>query len=145
MKTLLNLLWLVLAGFWLALAYIFAALLSVIFLVTIPFAVPALKLAGYALWPFGRMVVQRPDRDVALSTLGNVVWFIVAGWWLALLHLISGLILMITIIGIPLGVANIKRAGLAIAPYGKRIVSTKEFRSESPGDVTIVSVIKTDR
>ena len=88
---------------------------------------------------------KRPDRDVALSTLGNVVWIIVAGWWLALLHLISGLILMITIIGIPLGVANIKRAGLAIAPYGKRIVSTKEFRSESPGDVTIVSVIKTDR
>lgn len=126
-----NIIWLVLAGFWLAIGYAFAALVSVVFIVTIPFAVPSLRLAGYALWPFGRTVVHHPERGVALSQLGNVLWFIFAGWWLVLAHLVSGILLMLTIIGIPLGVADFKMAGLALAPFGKQIVNASELRGGS--------------
>ena len=123
-----NIIWLVVAGIWLAIGYTIAAFFSVVLIVTIPFAVPSLRLAGYALWPFGRTVVYRPQRDVALSLLGNVVWFIFAGWWLALAHLVSGLLLMFTIIGIPFGVADFKMAGLALAPFGKQVIKTSELQ-----------------
>ena len=124
-----NILWLVLAGFWLAIAYLVAGLVNLILIVTIPFAIQSFKLAGYALWPFGRVVVHRPDRDAALSLLGNVIWFVFGGFWLTLVHLVTGLVLMLTIIGIPMGVANIKMAGLALAPFGKRVVTVKEARA----------------
>ena len=84
MKIALNIIWLVLAGFWLFVGYVIAGIIHCIFIVTIPFGVQAFKLAGYALWPFGRMVVHRPDRDVALGCLGNVLWFVFGGFWLAL-------------------------------------------------------------
>ncbi len=130
-----NIIWLLLAGVWLAIGYLIAALFSVILIVTIPFAVPSLRLAGYALWPFGRIVVHRPQRDVALSLLGNVLWFVVAGWWLVLLHVGSGILLMVTIIGIPLGVADFKMAGLALAPFGKQVVSTADLRAGEDGAI----------
>lgn len=126
MRTLLNILWLVLAGFWMALAYLVAGLINVVLIITIPFGIQAFKLAGYALWPFGRVVVDRPEADRGLSLLGNVVWLVFGGFWLALGHVITGLVLMITIIGFPLGVANMKLAGLALAPFGKQIVTEKE-------------------
>ncbi|HEX9644976.1 MAG TPA: YccF domain-containing protein [Acidimicrobiia bacterium] len=129
MRTVGNILWLVLAGFWLAIAYLVAGLVNLILIVTIPFAIQSFKLAGYALWPFGRVVVHRPDRDAALSLLGNVIWFVFGGFWLTLVHLVTGLVLMLTIIGIPMGVANIKMAGLALAPFGKRVVTVKEARA----------------
>jgi uncharacterized membrane protein YccF (DUF307 family) len=113
---------LVLAGIWLALGYLAAGVLAIVGIVTIPLAVPAFKLAGYALWPFGRMVVQRLDRGVALSTIGNVVWLVLAGWWLTLAHVFTALLLAITIIGIPLAIANLKMAGLALWPYGRSVV-----------------------
>jgi hypothetical protein len=81
-----NIIWLLLAGIWMSLAYLVAGVLAIVGIVTIPLAVPAFKLAGYALWPFGRMVVPLPDRDVALSAIGNVVWLILCGWWLAISH-----------------------------------------------------------
>ena len=116
-----NLLWLVLAGLELAVAYVIGGLLAVVFVVTVPLAVPAFRLAGYALWPFGRIVVRQPGAGAG-STAMNVVWFLVAGWWLALAHLVTGVALLITVIGIPFGVASFKMMRLAVAPYGKEII-----------------------
>jgi uncharacterized membrane protein YccF (DUF307 family) len=117
-----NILWFVLAGVWMALAYVIAGLIQFLTVIGIPFGVQSFKLAGYALWPFGRVVVQRTDRDQALSCVGNVVWFVLAGLWLALGHVVTGLLLCLTIIGIPFGVASFKLAGLALVPFGKVVV-----------------------
>ena len=119
-----NLLWLLLSGIEMAIAYLVAGILAVLFVVTIPLAIPAFRLAGYTLWPFGRVVVRRQSAGAG-STLGNVVWFLVAGWWLALLHVGFGLLLALTVIGIPFAVANFKLAGLALTPYGKDIVEAR--------------------
>lgn len=126
MRFLLNVVWLLFAGFWLALAYALAALLSVVFVVTIPFALPALRLAGYALWPFGRVVVTKPSAGTG-SAVVNVVWFLVAGWWLALAHVLSAAALAATIIGIPLALADLKMALLAVAPYGRQVVDRRSI------------------
>jgi uncharacterized membrane protein YccF (DUF307 family) len=117
-----NVLWLLLAGFWMALGYLLAGIIQCITIIGIPFGIQSFKLAGYALWPFGRVVVQRLDRDAALSCLGNGIWFVLSGLWLALGHLFTGLLLCITIIGIPFGLASFKLARLALAPFGKQIV-----------------------
>jgi uncharacterized membrane protein YccF (DUF307 family) len=128
-KTLLNIVWLVLAGFWMAIAYLVAAVLLAITIIGLPFAKQSLKLAGYALWPFGRALVQSPARHKGLSTIGNILWFVLAGWWLALGHLITGCLLCLTIIGIPLGIADIKMAGAALVPFGRQVVSAKELNA----------------
>ncbi len=130
-----NILWLVLAGIWLAIGYVIAGILNCIFIITIPFGIQSFKLAGYALWPFGRMVVQRQDRDVALGCLGNAIWFVFGGIWLALGHLIAGALLCVTVIGIPLGIASFKMAGLALAPFGKQIVPVGTMPPTTPGIV----------
>jgi uncharacterized membrane protein YccF (DUF307 family) len=127
MRFLLNLIWLILAGLWLAIAYVIAALLLAITVVGLPFAKQALKLSGYALWPFGRTLIPSAARSVSLSVIGNVLWFVLAGWWLALSHLVTGCLLCLTIIGIPLGVADFKMAGAALAPFGKQIVHKKDL------------------
>jgi uncharacterized membrane protein YccF (DUF307 family) len=119
---LLNILWFVLAGFWLALSYVLAGVIQCLFIITIPFGVQCFKLAGFALWPFGRAVVKRPDRSRALGAIGNLIWFFFAGIWLALAHFITGILLCLTIIGLPLGVANLKMIGLALLPFGKDVV-----------------------
>jgi uncharacterized membrane protein YccF (DUF307 family) len=116
-----NILWLVLAGFWLAVGYLVAGVISFVLIVTIPFAFASWRLAGYALWPFGRVVVAKPTAGAG-SVLGNILWFLLAGLWLALAHLVTGLLLCLTIVGIPFGVASFKMAGLAIAPLGKDLV-----------------------
>jgi Inner membrane component domain len=89
-RTVLNIIWLVLAGLWLAIAYVIAGLLLCITIIGIPFGGQSFKLAGYALWPFGRVLVPTPTRHQGLSVLGNILWFILAGWWLALAHLVTG-------------------------------------------------------
>jgi uncharacterized membrane protein YccF (DUF307 family) len=127
MKTLLNVIWLVLSGVWLALGYLIAAVIMFITIIGIPFGKQSLKLAGYALWPFGRALIKSPERNVGLSVIGNIVWLVLAGWWLALSHLVSGALLCLTIIGIPLGVANFKMAGAALTPFGKEVVSASEI------------------
>jgi uncharacterized membrane protein YccF (DUF307 family) len=122
-KTLLNVIWLVLCGFWLFLGYALAGVICCILIVTIPWGIASFRIANYVLWPFGRQVVQKPTAG-AFSFLGNVIWFIFAGLWLAIGHVISGVALAITIIGIPLAIADFKMIPISLAPLGKEIVST---------------------
>ena len=122
MNTIGNILWLVLVGWWLAIAYFIAGVLTCITIIGIPIGVQAFKLAGYALWPFGRSVVESPDSNHDVSTVANIAWVLLGGWWLALLHIVAGLIMCITIIGIPLGLASFKMVPLAFLPFGKTIV-----------------------
>jgi uncharacterized membrane protein YccF (DUF307 family) len=129
MKTLLNIIWLVFAGFWLAVGYLIAAVLLAITIIGLPFAKQSLKLGGYALWPFGRALVQSPTRHKSLSAIGNVLWFVLAGWWLALGHVATGIALCLTIIGIPLGIADFKMAGAALVPFGRTVVSARELNA----------------
>lgn len=128
MRLLLNIIWLVLAGFWLAIAYVLAAVICFVLIVTIPFGIASLRIALFALWPFGRTVIRRPDAGVA-SGLGNVLWLLLCGWWLALRHLVSGVLLCLTIIGIPLGLANFKMIPISLLPLGREIVSVQEARA----------------
>lgn len=137
LRTVLNIIWLVLAGFWLALAYVLAGLILCITIIGIPFGVQAFKLAGYALWPFGRVLVPSPTRLKGLSVIANILWFILAGWWLALAHLLTGILLCLTIIGIPLGVADFKMAGAALVPFGKEIVRTTDLAQPPAGAITV--------
>ena len=121
MRTLLNLIWLVLAGLWLALGYVFAGILFCVLIITIPFGIASFRIASYALWPFGRTVVPRSDAGAA-SAIGNVLWFLLAGMWLAIGHLITGAALCLTVIGIPLGVASFKMIPISLTPLGHEIV-----------------------
>lgn len=125
-RLILNIIWFVLAGFWLFIGYLFAAILCFILIITIPFGVAALRIGFFAVWPFGRAVVPKPDKGVG-STLGNIIWFFIGGWYLALMHLVSGILLCITIIGIPLGVANFKLINVSLRPFGREIVSADEL------------------
>ncbi|MEY2517455.1 MAG: hypothetical protein QOJ89_4813 [bacterium] len=125
MRLALNIIWLVFAGLWLALFYVVAALIMFIGIITIPFGIAALRIAAFALWPFGATVVQREDAGVA-SMIGNVLWVLLCGWWLALAHLVTGIVQCATIIGIPLGLANFKLIPVAFWPLGREIVSVEE-------------------
>lgn len=125
MRLLLNIIWFVLCGLWLAIGYTIAALICFILIVTIPFGLASLRIAGFALWPFGRTVVRRADAGAA-SAIGNVLWLILCGWWLALAHLITGVLLCVTLIGIPLGLANFKLIPISLLPLGREIVPTDQ-------------------
>jgi uncharacterized membrane protein YccF (DUF307 family) len=127
-RLILNVIWLVLAGFWLALAYLLAAVVCFILIITIPFGFAALRIAGFALWPFGRTIVHRPGAGAA-SVVGNVIWLILLGWWLALGHLITGIALCVTIVGIPLGLANFKLIPISLRPLGVEIVPAEDPRA----------------
>ena len=129
MKTLLNIIWLVFAGFWMAVGYLIAAVVLAITIIGLPFAKQSLKLGGYALWPFGRALVQSPTRHKSLSAIGNVLWFVLAGWWLALGHIVTGIALCLTIIGIPFGIADFKMAGAALVPFGRTVVNARELNA----------------
>ena len=122
---LLNVLWLIFCGIWMALAYTLAALVCFILIVTIPFGIASLRIAGYVLWPFGRTTIERPDAG-APSFIGNVIWVIFAGWWLALGHLITSIPLFLSIIGIPFGWANLKLIPISLMPLGREVVSTDQ-------------------
>lgn len=130
MRTLLNIIWLVLSGFWLFLGYAFAGLICCILIITIPFGIASFRIAIFALWPFGNTVVRRRDAGAG-SAIGNVIWVIVAGWWLALGHLLTGIALCITIIGIPFGIANFKLIPVSLLPLGREIVPTGDPRGFS--------------
>ncbi len=124
MNTLLNIIWLVLAGLWMAIGYFFAGIVCCILIITIPFGIAAFRIGAYALWPFGRSVVRDPGAGVA-SAIGNVIWLIVAGIWLAIGHIVTGVLLCLTIIGIPLGLANFKLVPVSLLPLGARIVDAR--------------------
>ena len=125
MKTLLNIIWLVLAGFWLALGYVAAGILCCILIITIPFGIASFRIAGYALWPFGRTAVRKPTAGVG-SAIGNIIWILVAGIWLAIGHVVTGVLLCLTVIGIPLGLANFKMIPVSLLPLGREIVPTDQ-------------------
>jgi len=125
MRTLLNIIWVVLAGFWLFLEYVFAGILLCIPIITIPWAIASFRTASFVIWPFGRTIIAKPTAGVG-SFIGNVIWVILAGWWLALSHLVTGIALCITIIGIPLALANFKLIPISLMPLGKQIVSTRD-------------------
>ncbi|CUU60252.1 hypothetical protein CcI49_29360 [Frankia sp. CcI49] len=125
MRIILNVIWLVLCGVWLAIGYTLAALICFILIITIPFGIASLRMANYALWPFGRRVVDKPTAGNA-SLIGNILWILFAGWWLALGHLTTGVALCLTIIGIPLGLANFKLIPISLLPLGKDIVRIED-------------------
>jgi uncharacterized membrane protein YccF (DUF307 family) len=130
MRTVLNVLWFVFSGLWLAIGYAVAGLVLCVLIITIPFGVACFRLAAFVLWPFGRAVVRKPDAG-APSTIANVLWFILAGLWMAIAHVVLGILLCVTIIGIPLGLGNFKLAAVAIAPLGKEIVSADDPRAQA--------------
>ena len=121
MRTLLNIIWLVLCGFWLFLGYLLAGVILCVLIITIPWGIASFRIGRYALWPFGKTVVAKPTSG-AFSFIGNVIWFLVAGWWLAIGHIVSGLALAVTIVGIPLAIADFKMIPVSLAPLGKQIV-----------------------
>jgi uncharacterized membrane protein YccF (DUF307 family) len=121
MRLLLNVIWLVFSGIWMAICYALAGIIACVLVVTIPFGIASFRMANYALWPFGRTVVRRSDAGAA-SAVGNVLWFVLFGLWLALGHVVTGILLCITVIGVPLGVANLKMVPIALFPLGREIV-----------------------
>jgi uncharacterized membrane protein YccF (DUF307 family) len=120
-RFILNIIWLVLAGFWMALAYVALGLIACVLIITIPFGIAAFRIANFVLWPFGRTTVMRRHAGVG-SLIGNIIWIILFGWELALMHLFTGIALCITIIGIPLGLANFKLIPISLVPLGVQIV-----------------------
>ena len=125
MRFILNLIWLILAGFWLALLWAFFGILAFILIITIPFGFACFRIAAFTLWPFGRRIVRKPTAGAG-SMIGNILWIILFGWELALAHLLSGIALCITIIGIPLGLANFKLIPVSLVPLGTEIVPTHD-------------------
>ncbi|OBF29605.1 YccF domain-containing protein [Mycobacterium sp. ACS4331] len=132
MRLVLNIIWLVFGGLWLALGYLVAAVICFVLIVTIPFGFASLRIASFALWPFGRTIVDKPGtRPGAL--VGNVIWIILFGWWLALGHLVSAVAMAVTIIGIPLALADLKMIPISLVPLGKEIVPVDSVRQDRIG------------
>ena len=131
MRFVLNVIWLIFGGFFLALGYALAGIVCYLLIVTIPFGVAAFRMANYTLWPFGRELIRKPSAGTA-STVGNVIWFLVAGWWLALGHLTAAVSQFVTIIGIPLGLANLKLIPVSLTPLGHEIVPAEEITRAAP-------------
>lgn len=127
MRILLNIIWLVFGGLWLALGYFVAGIVCCILIITIPFGLASFRIGVYALWPFGKTVVEKPTSGVA-SLIGNIIWFFIAGLWLAIGHLVTAIAMAITIIGIPLAVANVKMIPISLLPLGKDIVDVNDPR-----------------
>jgi uncharacterized membrane protein YccF (DUF307 family) len=125
LRVVLNIVWLVFGGVWLALGYALAGLICFILIVTIPWGVASFRIANYILWPFGRTVVSKPTSGVG-SLLGNIIWILVAGIWLVIAHIVTAIAQALTIIGIPLAIANLKVIPVTLMPLGKEIVPTDQ-------------------
>jgi uncharacterized membrane protein YccF (DUF307 family) len=125
-RLILNVIWLILCGWWMFILYVLAGIICFILIITIPFGIAAWRIAGYVLWPFGRSITVRHDAGVA-SLIGNIIWIILIGWWLAIGHLTSGITLCLTIIGIPLGLANFKMIPISLLPLGVQVVRSDEL------------------
>jgi uncharacterized membrane protein YccF (DUF307 family) len=131
MRTIGNVIWLVLCGFWMAIGYALAGLVCFVLfflIVTIPLGIAAFRIAAFVLWPFGRTIEPRSDAGAG-SLIGNVIWIVLFGWWLALGHLITGIALCLTIIGIPLGLANFKIIPISLLPLGMDIVPVDQVEA----------------
>ncbi|MGM7671164.1 YccF domain-containing protein [Microbacterium sp. A93] len=129
LNLILNIIWLVFGGLWLALGYLLAGLLCCLLIVTIPFGIASFRIAGYALWPFGRTVVDTQPGLGVFTGLGNIIWFIVAGLWIAIGHVLTAIPMFISIVGIPLGIANLRMIPVSLMPLGKKIVDSGQARS----------------
>ena len=125
MRFVLNVIWLVLCGFWMAIGYVVAGVICCILIITIPFGVASFRIANYALWPFGRTAIRKPTAGVG-SAIGNVIWILVAGIWLAIGHVVAGIAMCLTIIGIPLGIASFKMVPISLLPLGREIVPSDQ-------------------
>ena len=125
MRLLLNLIWLIFGGVVMAFGYAVVALIMFLLIITIPFGIASARIALFCIWPFGRTLIRRDDAGAA-SVIGNVIWFILAGWWLAIGHLVTGVLMCLTIIGIPLGLANFKLIPVSLTPFGREIVNIDE-------------------
>jgi uncharacterized membrane protein YccF (DUF307 family) len=121
MRLILNVIWLICGGLWLAVGYLLAALVCFLLIITIPFGFAALRIASFALWPFGRTIVEKPGAGTG-ALIGNVIWVVLFGLWLAIGHLVSAVAMAATIIGIPLALANLKLIPVSLVPLGKEIV-----------------------
>src|SRR4051794_10529337 len=110
-----------------ALGYAVVALVMFILIITIPFGIASARIALFCLWPFGRTLVRRPDAGAA-SLIGNVIWFVFAGWWLAIGHVVTGVLMCLTIVGIPLALANFKLIPVSLTPFGREIVDLDQAR-----------------
>lgn len=127
MRVVLNIIWLLFGGLWLALGYLLAALVCFLLIVTIPFGFAAARIALFALWPFGRTIVDKPGPQAG-ATVGNIIWVVLCGVWLAIGHIISAIGMAITIVGIPLALANLKLIPVSLMPLGKEIVPVDHAR-----------------
>ena len=136
MRTIGNILWLIFAGFWLALGYALSGLLICITIIGIPFGVQAFKLAQFSLWPYGRAVVRAPEGG-CLEVGFNVLWLLLFGWGMFLAHIVAGIVLCITIIGIPFGIQAFKLSVLALWPFGRRVVNSGGRRSSTAGSFAV--------
>lgn len=125
MNTVGNIIWLVFGGFIIALEYLVCSLLLMFTIVGIPFGLQTLKFVSLAIWPFGQTVVSRGQASGCLSTLMNILWLLLGGIWIAITHLTFGMLLFITIVGIPFGKQHFKLATLALSPFGKDIVPVR--------------------
>ena len=123
MRTVLNVIWVVLGGFWLALGYFLAGILACLLIVTIPVGLASFRMAAYVLWPFGRSVVKKPGAGAG-SAIMNAIWFVIAGWWLALVHIATALAQSLTIIGLANAWVSIKMIPVTCFPFGKQIVDS---------------------
>jgi uncharacterized membrane protein YccF (DUF307 family) len=125
MRLILNVIWLIFGGLWLALGYFLAGILCFILIVTIPFGFAAFRIGVYALWPFGQTVVDKPGAGAG-AMIGNVIWVVLCGIWLAIGHVITAIAMAVTIIGIPLALANLKLIPVSLFPLGKEIVPANQ-------------------
>ena len=126
-RALLNIIWLIFGGLWMAIAYVIAGIICFVLIVTIPFGIASVRIAGYVLWPFGRTIEVRRNSGVA-SLIGNIIWILLFGWWLALGHLLTGIAMCLTIIGIPLGLASFKIIPITLMPLGTQIIPADDRR-----------------
>lgn len=121
MRVLGNIIWLIFGGIWIAAEYLVASILLMITIIGIPFGLQTLKLAGMALWPFNCEMAYARNDGGCLSTIMNVIWFFIGGFWIFLTHMFFGILLSITIVGFPFGMQHFKLAGLAITPFGREV------------------------
>jgi uncharacterized membrane protein YccF (DUF307 family) len=126
LNLILNVIWLVLCGLWMALAYVVAGLICFVLIITIPFGIGAFRIANYVLWPFGRTIEPRRQAGAG-ALIGNIIWIILFGWWLALGHLATGIAMCLTIVGIPLGIASFKIIPITLVPLGVQIVPSDQY------------------
>ena len=126
MRLILNLIWVILCGWWMAILYVLFGIFAAILIITFPFAIACWRIASYVIWPFGRSIEMRRTAGIG-SLIGNIIWVILFGWELALGHLTAGIALCLTIIGIPLGLANFKLIPISLLPLGVRIVPSDEL------------------